>query len=616
MLSRPFSSRRRTGPLIACGAMIAMALAAPGAAAAPGYQLDSAAPSIPLSAEIPIGVAVDQSSQVIYVAEGSSELNNVRPGQIEQLSSSGTPTASSPFGTGGQDFFVSVAVNPATHGIYAYQIEGETPFGRKGEPKIDTFSSSGVLGASFTSSNAEAATLAADASGRLFFPNSVTSSVQIFSASGTLEGAVTCGGCPGGSFASPRAVAFDSAGDLYVVDAGGGGRVVKFAPSGGSYAYASTLQSGAGAVAVAVDGSDDDVLVGDLEGGRYHVVAYDSAGVEFDDFGEGLVTPSQIEIVTGQLAVNATTHKIYLSSPGGKKLWVFEPVGSIPAPTAGTAAPSPVGQVTATLRATVDPRGHTLTNCELEYTDHADFLANGFANAKTAACPPLLGEDANTQIAAAVSGLSPSTSYDYRIGIASYGGEAEAGPQSFETLPPLPPEATTGTASALTKTTATLAGSVDPKGGTISNCHFEWVTEAAFQATGFTAAGSKACSPAPSGNGATAVTAKLSGLSAGTAYRFRVVATNNSGTGTAADAAFATVAETCSENVTLCPPSGGGGSQPVTSPVSTPPPVSSPTPAPKRLKCRKGFRKKRVRHKLRCVKVRKHRAKHRTKRQA
>jgi hypothetical protein len=434
-MSRPLFSRPRAISTIAIVATIAMALSASAAWAGPGYQLDSVAPSIPTTAEIPIGVAIDQSSQLIYVAEASKAIANVQPGQIEQLSPSGTPTASSPFSTGGQDLFVSVAVNPSTHGIYAYQAEGSTPFGQKGESKLSTFSSSGVLGSSFSPPTAKAGTLAADSSGRLFFPNSTTGSVQIFSSSGTLEGAVTCSGCPGGSFSSPQAVAFDSAGDLYVVDAVGG-RVIKLAPSSGSYAYASTLQSGDGAVAVAVDVSNNNVVVGDLEGGKYHVVAYDSSGAEFDDFGAGLVAPSQLEIVTGQLAVNSTTHEVYLSNPGGKELWVFEPIGLIPAPTAATAAPSPVGQVTATLRANVNPKGHVLTSCEFEYTDHTDFLANGFVGAKTAACPPLLGEDASTQISAAVTGLATSTSYDYRIKIGSYGGEDENGPQAFETLPP------------------------------------------------------------------------------------------------------------------------------------------------------------------------------------
>jgi hypothetical protein len=375
--------------------------------------------------------------------------------------------------------------------------------------------------------------------------------VQIYSASGTLEGSISCSGCPGGSFVTPQSVAFNSAGKLYVVDSAGGGRVLKLSPSGGTYVYESTLQSGAGAVAVGVDGSSDDVFVGDLVSGKYHVVAYDSSGVAFDDFGAGLATKSAIDVISGQLAVNATTHKVYLSNPGGNNLRVFERIGSIPAPTATITSAAPVGQVEATLRATVNPKGHVLTSCGFEYTDHADFLANGFANAETAPCPAAVGDEESVLISAAVKGLDTQTSYDYRIKIASFGGSAESGSQSFQTLPPLAPEATTGAASALTKVTATLGGTVNPKGGTVSNCHFEYVTEAGFQSNGFTGAASKVCSTTPSGNLANSVSAKVTGLSAGTTYRFRVVATNNTGTGTATPASFATVAETCAENPAL-----------------------------------------------------------------
>jgi hypothetical protein len=607
-MSRSIFLRPRGGFTAALLAVATMALSASTAWAGPGYKLDSAKPSIPLGAEIPVGVAIDQSSQVIYVAEVSRNLFSIQPGQVEQLSSAGTPTASSPFGTGGQDFFVSVAVNPVTHGIYAYQIEGATPQGQKGTSTVSLFSSTGVLGTSFSPSNAQAASLAADSTGRLFFPNNVTGSVQIFSPSGTLEGSVTCGGCPGGSFVTPQSVAFDSAGKLYVVDSANGGRVVKFSPSGGSYVYESTLQSGAGAVAVAVDSSSNDVFVGDLTSGKYHVVVYDSAGAPFDDFAAGLVSKSAIDVINGQLGVNATTHKVYLSDPGGNNLWVFERIGSIPAPTAAIAPATPVGQVEATLRATVNPKGHVLTSCGFEYTDHADFLANGYDNAETAPCPAVVGDAESVSVLAKVNGLDTETSYDYRIQVESYGGSAESASQAFQTLPPLAPEVTTGAASALTKTTATLGGTVNPKGGTVSNCHFEYVTEAGFQSNGFTGATSKVCSTIPSGNVANSVSAKVTGLGAATTYRFRVVATNNSGTGTATPATFATVAETCVENPALCPPAEtpqapASPATPAPGPIVVPPALQ-----PKPLKCRKGFKKKKVRGKLKCVKVKKRRS--------
>jgi len=598
---------RRSGSLIAVlSTTVAMTLAAPAAWAGPGYQLDSSDPTIPLAAEIPTGVAFDQSSQEIYIAELSKDLINLDPGEVEQLESDGTPTGSSPFTTGGQDFFAAVAVNPVTQGIYAYQAEGMTPFGQKGTSKMSSFSSSGVLGASFSPTNSTATTLAADSSGRVYFPNSSSGSIQVFNSSGALESTITCGDCPGGDFSEPTAVALNAAGKLYVVDRGDD-RVVELTPSAGSYTYESTLQSGGGAAAIAVDSTDGDTFVGDAVGSKYHVVAYDSSGTELDDFGTGLLHPSLVEAATGQLAANATAHQVYLSDPGGKQLWVFERIASIPVPTAAVSTPSPVGQVEATLSATVNPKGHVLETCHFEYTNHADFLANGYTNAKTAACPTLVGERENTTISAAVTGLTAGTTYDYRIQVGNHGGSAESGPQAFETLPPLPPEATTETAKSITKTTATLAASVNPKGGKISNCHFEYIDEAGFQKAGFTGAGSKSCSPTPKGNVAIAVTANVSALAAGTTYRFRVVATNNAGTGTATDKAFATIAETCAENQALCPPASGGSSS---SPAPTAPaPVVPSAPQPKPLKCRKGFKKKKVRGKLKCVKVKKHRSK-------
>jgi hypothetical protein len=606
-MSRPTLSRARFrfgAALLFVFATLASPVSVAGAGA--GYQLASPS-SISLSAEVPVGVAIDQSSQQLYVAELSEELLSVKPGRVEQLSASGVPTAASPFGTGGEDLFASVAVNPVTHGIYAYQGEGSTPLGQKGKSTLSSFSSSGVLGTSFFPTNSEVGTLAADSSGRVYFPNSGAGSVQIFNSSGTLEGTITCSGCPGGSFGTPGAVGFDSNGKLYVVDRANGGRVVRLAPSGGSYAYDATVQSGGSPVAVAIDTSSNDVFVGNRVGAKYHVIAYDAADAAFDDFGAGLVSSSLAQAATGQLAVNATTHKLYLSNPGGDNLWVFQRIATIPPPTASVVSPNPVGQAEATLRSTVNPKGHVLTTCHFEYTDHADFLANGYANAEAANCPSLVGDRESTTISTAVSGLTPGTDYDYRIQGTSFGGSAESGPQAFKTLPPLPPETTTGAASSVTKTSATLTGSVNPKGGTIANCHFEYLNEAGFLSNGFAGATSKTCATMPSGNVSSPVSAKVTGLAAGTIYRVRVVATNNSGTGAAPDKAFTTVAETCSENPAVCPPPAAP-SQPSGPVVQAPPPTAAP-PAPKPLKCRKGFKKKKVRGKLKCVRIKKSRSK-------
>jgi len=580
---------------------LASLFAATATAAGPGYQLDSTKATITLNGEAPSGIAVDQASQTIYVAEASKSLSKAQPGQVEQLNSSGVPSGKSPFGTGGEDIFGGVAVNPVTQGVYAYQAAGSTPIGEKGVSKMSLFSSAGALLNSFAPTNSKVGSLAADSSGRVFFPNTTANTVQVFSSTGTLEATVTCTACTGGAFKEPSSVALDSAANLYVVDRAGAGRVTKFALSGGSYVYQSVLVSGGEAVAVGVDPSTNDVFVGSNPSLGYHVTAYTSAGTEFDDFATGLVSGSVVPI-NAQLAANSTTHRLYLSDPGGSRLWIFERVATIPAPVAAVLAPTSLGQVEATLRGSVDPEGHVLSSCRFEYTDHADFLANGYANAKKASCPAQLGSTESTPIAAPVTGLAAATTYDYRVLAASHGGSGESGNQEFATLPALPPEVVTEAASSVAKTTATLAGTVNPKGGVVSDCHFEYVDEAHFQQSGFVGAAVSACPGLPSGSAAKAVSVSVAGLSAGTGYRFRLVATSNSGTTAAPDRSLTTVAETCATNPALCPPASPPASPPPATPPSAPP---APTPQPKPLKCRKGFKKKTVNHKPKCVKVKK-----------
>lgn len=113
-------------------------------------------------------------------------------------------------------------------------------------------------------------------------------------------------------------------------------------------------------------------------------------------------------------------------------------------------------------------------------------------------------------------------------------------------------------ASERTSTSAVVAGAVDPEGLALSNCHFEYVTEAAFrenmqanggsEAAGFTdlASGGQApCTPAPgsipSDTAFHAVQAELTGLFTGTTYRYRLLATTagtQGGTGASGSLAF------------------------------------------------------------------------------
>jgi phosphodiesterase/alkaline phosphatase D-like protein len=94
------------------------------------------------------------------------------------------------------------------------------------------------------------------------------------------------------------------------------------------------------------------------------------------------------------------------------------------------------------------------------------------------------------------------------------------------------PKATTGDASALTDTQASLAGTVNPQ-GELTSYAFQYGTTTAYgQQTALTSAGS--------GSADAPVRADLAGLTPGTDYHYRVIATNASGTTVGADRSFRT----------------------------------------------------------------------------
>ncbi|HXS34018.1 MAG TPA: hypothetical protein VN758_09645 [Solirubrobacterales bacterium] len=658
----------------------ALGVAAPAVAqAALGYEPDGANPSIALAGELPHGVAIDQASQRIYVSVLSTNTSTGASGQIDQLESTGAPTAASPFALGTEAFPTGVAVNPITQGIYVAQFIASTPQGNKGSSKIVQLSAAGTMGTEFATSNnpGKAPQIATDSAGNVYFPSDATNAVQVFNSAGVLQSTISCAGCPGGAFGNPASVAVDSVGNVYVVDLETD-RVVKFTHSGSSYSFASVLQSGRGAVAVGVDPADNAVFVGDLSAGEYHVVAYDSAAVQFDDFGGGLFgAPSQGPAGAGQIAVNATTHKLYVSEPNTHKLLVFAKV-TIHPPVASTNPASFVGQVSARLNATVNPKFHAVTSCRFEYTNATDFQTNGYTNAIDAPCSSLPSGSEDVVVNATPTGLSPSTTYHYRVVAANNAGSVEGSDATFTTLPTTAATVTTEAASSVTQIGATLNGKVNPHGGSVSDCHFEYgvglsyatsvpctavgvvttdvaqkktvaglsanttyhyrlvvtsnaglvngndrefttpppaplvTTEAAsgITQTAATLAGTidpkggaascrfeygttaaygtaAACATDPgAGEGPVPEQLSLTGLNAGTTYHYRLVGTNGGGSTNGLDLSF----------TTLPPPS----LPPIVQPLPQP---QLPAPKPKPLKCKKGFHKKKVHGKVRCVKI-------------
>lgn len=552
------------------------------ALAAIGYEPDPSQPAISLGSQYPHGIAVDQENGRIYVAVVSANMSADADGVVDQLESNGTASANSPFIGGTYAFFSGVAVDPLTGGIYASQV-APPELGRYiGETKMDLYSSTGVSEGSFqlTTSHEVAPQIATNSSGDVFYPNDGTGTVQVFSPLGGLEGEISCASCPGGHFVTPVSVAINGSGDLYVVDLGSE-RVVELAPSEGSYSYLATLQSGEGAVAVGVDPGLEDVFVGDVApGGVYHIVAYDSAGTQFDDFGAGLFATVEHPGLAWQIAANASTHLLYATDEGS--ILVFHQA-SIGAPQVSRVPPAPVGQITATLNAKLDAEGHAVLSCEIEYAEAAD---SSYVDPKTAPCSTLPAGKADTAISANVSSLLPSTSYRYRILAENNGGSVTGGEEVFETLPALPATVGVEAAAEMTQTGGTLSAEVNPEGGSVSGCYFEYGQTAAY--------GTRTACPHPVKPVTTGVpeTLKVADLAASTHYDFRVVVSTNAGTTEGANVQFTTLAE---PPTLLSEPGPGLSSQPPTTEAEsgshaiaspTPPSHAQPSsPAPAKKSC-------------------------------
>lgn len=578
--------------LLLCVAAIAATLAPP-AEANVGYELDSAHPSAPLTGLFARGLAVDQSNGDIYVAITSTNLTAGARGEIlrfnSDLSTDGTFA-------GGGGFYDGVAPNSVSGGFFAAQMEIHTVFGNFGTSKLDRFDSSGSFLGSFPISFSDSLPpIVSDSAGHIYIPNVTTHSVQIYSSAGTLLEEVTCVGCPGGLFGQPGSVAVDASGNLYVADTNPD-RVVKLTPSGGSYAFGSLVQSGRGAGAVAVDPGSGDILVGDMPGGNnFHVVAYNSSGAQFDDFGAGMF-PDLAErgygaLSTYQMAVNGGTHKLYVGS--ADKFYAFEKT-TISPPSATVEPATSVGQQGSTLNATVNANGHAVLQCEFEYTDEGDFLANGFSAASHVPCSRNPDGTGDVALTGHASALSPSSAYRYRVTVTSNGGTVSSDDEAFGTLPELPPLVTTEAAQSVAQTTAKIKASVNPRGGTVSACRFELGTSVVYGTN-------LSCLTPPNGASTdVSETRSLTGLLPATTYHYRLVVTTNAGTAEGDDVEF-----------TTSPPSepepGGGSSPP---PGSTPAPAAGapPSPAgpvvtPPATQCKKGFRRTRVKGQTRCVKV-------------
>jgi phosphodiesterase/alkaline phosphatase D-like protein len=193
-------------------------------------------------------------------------------------------------------------------------------------------------------------------------------------------------------------------------------------------------------------------------------------------------------------------------------------------PGAITGSVGAVGGTSAKLNGTVNPGGQA-TTWQFEYgtsTSYGTKTASKSAGSGTA----------NVDVTADLTGLTPGTTYHYRLVATNAAGTARGADGIFTTT--RPPVATTATASGIGPTAATANGTVDPNGAE-TTWHVEYGTTTSYGLQ-------TADKSAGSGTSATPVSVQLTGLTAGTTYHYRVVATSDGGTDRGADIAFVSAA--------------------------------------------------------------------------
>jgi hypothetical protein len=192
-------------------------------------------------------------------------------------------------------------------------------------------------------------------------------------------------------------------------------------------------------------------------------------------------------------------------------------------------ASTAIAQTSATVSARVNPDGETVTECKFEYG-----TTTGYGS--SVPCKSLPGSGSSpVEVSAKITGLTASSEYHFRIATKNASGTIDGPDVTFKTLKVAAPSVETKPASAVEQSSATLNASVNPRGGALSSCQFEYGTSNKYGS-------SVACSSLPgSGSSPVTVSAPVSaGLAANTEYHFRITTTNAAGASQGEDVTFKT----------------------------------------------------------------------------
>ena len=204
---------------------------------------------------------------------------------------------------------------------------------------------------------------------------------------------------------------------------------------------------------------------------------------------------------------------------------------SASAPTVTTGSATNIGTATATVDGTINPNGAATTGT-FEYGLTTSYGSTVVSSAAGSGTSPVL-------VTGSLQGLVSGTTYHFRLDGYNSEGSQQGSDATFVTLSgstsASAPTVTTGTATNIGTTTATLDGTINPNGAATTGTFEYGLTTSYGSAVVSSAAGS--------GTSPVLVTGSLHGLVSGTTYHFRLDGHNSIGTQQGSDATFLTPLE-------------------------------------------------------------------------
>lgn len=470
-----------------------------------------------------LGLAVNQSTGDVYAA-------NAGAGTVEAFEPSGTPNATTPQllnAAGTEPFAFSFPFGVAVDNASTSVAKGDVYVANYGAGAVDQFNLAGdataveITEASIPLADQGNGTfsptgVAVGSTGDVYVGDNSNSVIDEFSSTGTFVAQFGAG-----SLANIQLLATGSGNDVYV---GAEQGIVEFTSTGACVNSCTPVVASAH-TGIALDST------GDLFAGEESLVSeYGPSGTLLQQFGGATTQPPFNGLASAfGIAVNDTTHGIYVAAAGAVDLFLVPLAKTEPASAVGeTSTP---GEAAATLNGSVDPEGENLTECKFEYGTEESY-------GQEAPCGQVPTGSTFVPVSAKIAHLQPRTTYHYRLLTNGPRGIARGFDQSFYTFA-RPAVTAAGTPfTNVGSSSATLHGKLDP-GGASTQYHFEYATETEYEATKTYSAATPTAS-AGAGSETVGVLATIEGLQPNTVYHFRLVASNTHGPTTGADESFST----------------------------------------------------------------------------